>query len=92
MSYADFEKWMHTKRNLDVLIMDGGQIIAEVKGAKVFIGPERNQNGYPDEFTVLKNPSILVVAILIMLLKQVNIGVSLLMGMNTIFCPKNVMG
>jgi len=55
MSYANFNEWMKTKRNLDVLIMDGGQIIAEVKKAKVMVGVDRNQNGYPVEFTVLKN-------------------------------------
>lgn len=54
MSYANFEKWMHTKRELTVTIMDQNQVIAEVKDAKALIGCDYNESGFPSEFTILK--------------------------------------
>jgi hypothetical protein len=52
MSYSNFDSWMKTKRNFTVHIMDGAEIIAKVEKVKVMVGTERNDNGFPIEFTV----------------------------------------
>ncbi len=54
MSYADFNKWMNSKKSVDVIIMDGAQIIVKVEKAKIMVGCDLNSNGNPDEFTVFK--------------------------------------
>lgn len=58
LPYDTFDKWMRTKRELTVKIIDKNHTIAEVKGAKVLVGVERNGSGYPSEFTILSGNTV----------------------------------
>jgi hypothetical protein len=46
-SYEKFSKWLNTRKTVDVLVMDGAEILVDVKKAKIMIAPELNGSGYP---------------------------------------------
>lgn len=47
MSYQDFSRWLNTKRTVNVLIMDGAEVLAEVKNVKVMTSSDLNNNNCP---------------------------------------------
>ena len=51
----DFNAWMNTKKTVNVHIMDGAEVLAEVKKAKVMISPALNSNKCPLHFKVFND-------------------------------------